>query len=210
VTDISEASILKAVADYYTSRLDQHGTTPRGVDWNGPESHVLRHRQFMRLLEGSSHASVLDLGCGFGDFFSFLRKQGHRGAYIGYDISPNMIVQAEQLHGESADCRWRVGAKPAESADFAVASGLFNVKGDFPTEAWANYVRDTIALLANAGRRGFGFNMLSLSSDPERRRPDLYYADATGTLDSCLKRYGRSVALLQDYGLYEFTVIVRR
>jgi hypothetical protein len=29
-------------------------------------------------------------------------------------------------------------------------------------------------------------------------------------LSHCLRRYGRSVALLQDYGLYEFTVIVRR
>jgi hypothetical protein len=26
----------------------------------------------------------------------------------------------------------------------------------------------------------------------------------------CLTRYGRSVALIQDYGLYEFTVLVRQ
>jgi SAM-dependent methyltransferase len=210
VTDISEASILKAVADYYTSRLDQHGPTPRGVDWNGSESHALRHRQFMRLLDGSPDASVLDLGCGFGDFFGFLRKQGHRGAYVGYDVAPNMITQARYLHGERADCRWQVGSKPTDSADFAVASGLFNVKGEFSVETWARYVHETIATLAAAGRRGFGFNMLSLSSDPERRRPDLYYADAAATLVDCLQRFGRSVALLQDYGLYEFTVIVRR
>ena len=29
-------------------------------------------------------------------------------------------------------------------------------------------------------------------------------------LSYCLARYGRSVALLQDYGLYEFTVVVRQ
>jgi len=28
-------------------------------------------------------------------------------------------------------------------------------------------------------------------------------------LSYCLVRYGRSVALLQDYGLYEFTLVVR-
>jgi hypothetical protein len=28
-------------------------------------------------------------------------------------------------------------------------------------------------------------------------------------LAHCLSRYGRSVALMQDYGLYEFTVMVR-
>jgi hypothetical protein len=51
--------------------------------------------------------------------------------------------------------------------------------------------------------------VLSLSSDPERRRPTLYYADPAEMLAYCLSRYGRSVALLQDYGLYEFTVMVR-
>lgn len=210
MTCVSETSILKAVADYYSSRLDQHGPTSRGVDWNGPESHSLRHHQFMRLLDGNQDASVLDLGCGFGDFFRFLRQQGHRGAYVGYDVAPNMIKQAQHMYGGQDGCRWQVGAKPSESADFAVASGIFNVKGDFPAAAWASYVRDTIDILASAGRRGFGFNMLSLSSDPERRRPDLYYADAVGIFAECLQTFGRSVAVLQDYGLYEFTVIVRR
>ena len=80
----------------------------------------------------------------------------------------------------------------------------------FPTNPGAPYIHQTIDVLARAGRRGFAFNLLSLSSDPERRRPNLYYADAAGMLSYCLARYGRSVALLQDYGLYEFTVIVRQ
>jgi hypothetical protein len=79
-----------------------------------------------------------------------------------------------------------------------------------PAETWARYVHDTIDVLARAGRRGFAFNVLSLSSDPERRVGHLYYADPSETLADCLRRFGRSVALLQDYGLYEFTVIVRR
>jgi hypothetical protein len=99
---------------------------------------------------------------------------------------------------------------PAETADFAIASGVFNVKGDTPAEAWTAYVHDTIDLLARTGQRGFAFNVLSLSSDPDRRRANLYYADPNETLAWCLQRFGRSVALLQDYGLYEFTVVVRR
>jgi hypothetical protein len=79
-----------------------------------------------------------------------------------------------------------------------------------PVETWARYVHDTIDVLAHAGRRGFAFNVLSLSSDPERRAAHLYYADPSEMLSDCLRRFGRSVALLQDYGLYEFTVIVRR
>lgn len=204
-----DSPILGGVAAYYSSKLALHGATPQGVDWNGQQSHDLRHRQFLRLLDDAD-ASVLDLGCGFGDFLRFLRMQGHGGPFIGYDVAPNMIAEALRLHGEADDRQWRVGAMPVERADFAVASGIFNVKGDVPVETWVRYVHDTIDVLAQAGRRGFAFNVLSLSSDPERRVAHLYYADAAEMLSCCLRRYGRSVALLQDYGLYEFTVIVRR
>jgi SAM-dependent methyltransferase len=190
--------------------LAEHGATPRGVDWNGAESHELRHRQFLRLLDGEPEASVMDIGCGYGDFLRFLRANGHKGRYVGYDVASDMIAAAKRLHGEADDRQWRVGARPKEIADFAVASGIFNVKGDTPDDAWTRYVDDTIDILAEAAARGFAFNILSLSSDQERRKPNLYYADPAAMLSHCLRRFGRSVALLQDYGLYEFTVIVRR
>lgn len=202
--------LLGSVASYYGAKLAAHGATSQGVDWNGPESHETRHVQFLRLIGDNSSASVIDLGCGFGDFWRFLRTRGYCGKFTGYDVVPEMVERARALHGEAVDRRWRVGSKPKETADFAAASGIFNVKGDVPEKAWAAYVNDTIEELARAGQRGFAFNMLSLSSDPERRRDNLYYADPAEMLRNCLARYGRSVALLQDYGLYEFTVIVRQ
>jgi SAM-dependent methyltransferase len=210
MTKVAEPAILSQVATYYASKLELHGSTPQGVDWNGEASHELRHQQFLRLLAGSPDASVLDLGCGYGDFLRFLREQRHRGVFIGYDVAPSMIEKARALHGEGTDRQWRVGAHPDDVADFAIASGIFNVKGEVPDGSWTPYVHETIDVLARAGRRGFAFNLLSLSSDPERRRANLYYADAAGMLSHCLARYGRSVALLQDYGLYEFTVVVRQ
>jgi SAM-dependent methyltransferase len=207
---MSEAtSIRSTVAAYYSSKLAKFGPTPQGVDWNGAGSHELRHRQFLRLIDGAREASVLDLGCGFGDFLRFLRAEGHQGKFIGYDVAPDMIAEAMRLHASISNCQWLVGAEPAEKTDFAVASGILNVKGDVPTEAWVRYVHDTIDILARVGRLGFAFNVLSLSSDPNRRRDNLYYADPTEMLAYCMHRYGRSVALLQDYGLYEFTMIVR-
>jgi SAM-dependent methyltransferase len=207
--DAIEPAILSEVAAYYASKFEAYGSTPKGVDWNGVDSHEQRHRQFLHLLDGSPDASVIDLGCGFGDFLRFLRAAGYQGRFIGYDIAPSMIEKARELHGESDDLQWRIGAEPVESADFAIASGIFNVKGEVPNELWTRYVHQTIDILARAGRRGFAFNVLSMSSDPDRRRPNLYYADPADMLAHCLSRYGRSVALMQDYGLYEFTMVVR-
>lgn len=201
--------IIEDIATYYSARLAEHGPTPRGVDWNSQQSQELRHLQFLRLLNAKPDASVIDLGCGYGDFFRYLHTCGHRGDYIGYDVAPSMIDAAIKLHGEAQCRRWNVGTQPREQADFAVASGIFNVKGAFDDETWRDHVRGTIDVLAKAGRLGFAFNILSLASDPARRRPDLFYADPVEMLSECITRYGRLVALLQDYGLYEFTVIVR-
>ena len=145
--------------------------TARGVDWNSEESHEKRHLQFLRLLGDERDASILDLGCGYGDFLGFLRARGFSGSYTGYDISTDMIMAARRRHGEGADRRWCVGAIPSEASDYAIASGILNVKGDTPIDVWAGYVRDTIDVLACAGRRGFAFNILTLSSDPALRRP---------------------------------------
>lgn len=200
--------VLSQVTSYYSSKLAAFGPTSSGVDWNGTVSHDLRHRQFLRLLDGARGASVLDIGCGYGDFYRFLRAEGYHGRFTGYDVVPGMIAEASRLHGE-VDCRWRVGGEPSEPADFAVASGIFNVRGSVPLSTWTQYVHRTIDLLAGSSSLGFAFNILSLSSDPERRAAHLHYADAPQMLSHCLNRYGRSVALLQDYGLFEFTIIVR-
>src|SRR3954465_6897597 len=134
MADDPDSPILGGVAAYYSAKLAEHGATPQGVDWNGQQSHDLRHRQFLRLLDDSG-ASIIDLGCGFGDFLRFLRTHGYSGPFIGYAVAPGMIAEAFWLHGQAADRQWRVGARPAETADFAIASGIFNVKGDVPPES---------------------------------------------------------------------------
>jgi SAM-dependent methyltransferase len=202
-------SILNEVAAYYAAKLETFGSTPQGVDWNSSSSHEVRHQQFLRLLDGNADSSIIDLGCGFGDFLRFLRSSGHRGRFVGYDVAPTMIDQARKLYGESTDHLWRVGTEPTEVADFAIASGIFNVKGNVPDNTWQRYLYRTMDLLAAAGSSGFAFNVLSKSSDPDRRRSNLFYADPVEILAYCLSRYGRSVAILQDYGLYEFTILIR-
>ena len=157
MTDARQERILSEIAAYYTARLEAHGTTSRGVDWNGAEVHQIRHRQFLRLIEPDQDGSIIDLGCGFGDFLGFLRSAGHRGRFSGYDVAPSMVAAARKLHGEGDDRCWHVGASPEATADFAIASGVFNVRGEVPDEIWLNYIRETLDVLARAGRKGFGF-----------------------------------------------------
>ena len=204
----TDTDLVNTVANYYASKLVQHGATPPGVDWNSAESQHLRFEQFMTLVSDPD-ASVCDYGCGYGAMLDYLRARGHRGEYVGFDAAGTMIDEARARHAADRSASFTGVREDVRVADFTVASGIFNVRLATPADRWRTYIGDTIHDLASVSRRGFGFNVLSTCSDPARRRDDLYYADPRDIFDYCMERWPRRVALAHDYGLYEFTVTVR-
>jgi len=52
--------------------------------------------------------------------------------------------------------------------------------------------------------------MLTKYPDAARMRSDLYYADPGFFFDYCKRNFSRNVALLHDYNLYDFTILVRK
>jgi hypothetical protein len=75
---------------------------------------------------------------------------------------------------------------------------------------WQEYILAVLGRISTVSKKGFAFNILTTYSDKERIRSDLYYADPCFLFDYCKTSFSRHVALLHDYGLYEFTIIVRK
>jgi SAM-dependent methyltransferase len=216
---MTASALLNDVRTYYTDRLRQHGATPRGVDWNSAESQQLRFEQLLRVCGGDATpnpgvpraAFVLgDYGCGYGALYEHLRQTGFAGAYRGFDISPAMLDAARSRFGADPGAQFGADEAVLADADYVVASGVFNVKLQTPLPDWEAYVRRTIDRIAALGRRGCAFNALTSYSDVDRMRPDLYYPNPCVLFDYCKRHFSRHVALLHDYGLYEFTIVVRR
>lgn len=204
------SSLLAAADQYYTARLQEFGATHRGVDWNSTDGQLLRFRQLLRVAEPTTeHYSVNDFGCGYGGLYGYLVRKGTPIQYNGFDVSAKMIEAAKAAFGQPNNARFHVGSIPVEAADYSVASGIFHVKQDAPTDVWLDYLLATLEQMHSFSRKGFAFNCLTAYSDKEKMREDLFYANPGAIFDHCMRRYTRNVALLHDYGLYEFTVIVR-
>lgn len=201
--------LLASVEAYYTGRLREYGVGARGVDWNSTESQHLRFAQLVRCLRPVGRFTINDFGCGYGELALWLRAQRLDAQYTGYDISSAMVAAAEE-HAAGAETAFTSDLDALPVADYTVASGVFNVKLDANTREWEDHVWDTIALLHERSAHAFAFNMLTGHADPDRTRPDLYYPDPGTVLDRCIRTYGRHAALVHDYGLYEFTLVVRR
>jgi SAM-dependent methyltransferase len=202
--------LLDAVQRYYSQKITEHGPTARGVDWNSEASQELRFEQLLKVCDLDSTFTINDYGCGYGALAHYLDERGCRFRYTGFDISGRMVEQARELEGDPEQHRFVAAEGELERAEYTVASGIFNVRLDAGDEAWESHVLATLDRLDELSERGFAFNMLTSYSDPDRMRPDLYYADPRAIFDHCKRKYSRWVALLHDYGLYEFTILVRK
>jgi SAM-dependent methyltransferase len=214
MTEASHPDLLEiheTVGRYYAERLKQFGTTARGVDWSSAESQALRFSRLLSIVDGGTTAGTLiDFGCGYGALYDHLQAAGSPLGYCGFDVSGEMIAAASALHAGAAGCAFTSQASALSPATYAVASGIFNVKLAYSVDRWRAYVMRTIETLDALGTRGFAFNMLSTYSEADRRRGDLFYADPGEFFDLCKRRFSPRVALLHDYPLYEFTMIVRK
>lgn len=207
----SKTDLLEEVATYYAGKLSLHGETPRGVDWNGPDGQILRFEQLCKVIGPTPDGfSLNDLGCGYGALLEFLRIKYPAASYCGVDIAADMVRSAQRRHADDHNARFIKGAAPDAMADFGVASGIFNVRMNRAETEWFDYVQATLDILDRTSRSGFAFNCLTSFADEHKKRSDLYYADPCLLFGICRQRYSPQVALLHDYGLYEFTVLVRK
>lgn len=202
--------LLGEVADYYSTKLSEHGLTPRGVDYNGEESQILRFAQLGKLIDSSEFFSLNDLGCGYGAYFDYLKKQFPSFSYRGWDVSADMIRAARNQFGDDLNASFEISAEPNIVADYGIACGIFNVRLGCGDVEWRNYLEFTLDILDRTSLKGFAFNCLTSYSDREKMRDYLYYADPCALFDLCKRRYSRNICLLHDYGLYDFTILVRK
>jgi len=198
------------VADYYAAKLAEYGETPQGVDWNSEESQVLRFEQLNKVIDASLGFSLNDLGCGYGALFDYLQSHYQGFTYNGCDVSASMIRAAQNRYAHHPNARFAIAAKPPDTADYGIASGIFNVRLGRNDAEWRDHLEDSLDGLDHTSRHGFAFNCLTSYSDADKMRDYLYYADPCALFDLCKRRYSRHVALLHDYGLYEFTILVRK
>lgn len=202
--------IIKAIEQYYKEKIQRFGPVPQGVDWNGNESQIIRFDQLTKIInEKSADFSLLDYGCGYGALLDYLIDHRTNVRYTGYDISIDMIEAARALHNKKT-AQWASGTSDLIRYDYVIASGIFNVKEGVNNDAWEAYMKETLSEMNDLSIKGFAFNILTEYSDPEKMKNYLYYGSPAKLFDYCKATFTKSVALLHDYPLYEFTILVRK
>ena len=186
---------------WYAEKVARHGYDHRGLGFRTRSS---QERRFDALLAlGDLHGrTVLDVGCGFGDFLAYLRDHGIEPRYTGLDICEPMIRRCnERFDGTGA--HFHVGDvlawEPDEAPDFVVASGIFGLDA---RDARAR-IRPTLRRMYDWARIGMATNFLSQRSlEPAEAR---VYVDPAEALEMALA-LTPAVRLDHSYLPNDFTI----
>lgn len=191
---------------YFEKLYAEHGDTSEALGW----SDVSQAERFAVLTQIGEldRASVLDVGCGFGDFFAYLQESGvclHR--YVGVDQMPRFISVARARHYPDAIfyqedfLKWN----PADSSfGYVFGSGLFFMELD----DWYGHMVQVVRKMFGLCNIGVGVNFLSVHGT--NRKNGIRYTAPSAVLQVLMEEVSTKVKLIADYRKNDFTVFLYR
>ncbi|MDA7774253.1 class I SAM-dependent methyltransferase [Pseudomonadales bacterium] len=184
----------------YNDRLELHGATIATMASGTEERRDIRFKVLSEI--GIQNGdSILDLGCGFGDFINYLERENISVDYTGYDINPALVEVAQSRFPEKTFQVKDILEEQFPVFDYVVSSSCFNL----PLRGHDNY--DFVELIMKKcfehSRKGVAIDFLSSHVDFESAEGFHYDPQR---LFSIAKGLTKRVNLRHDYPLFEFNI----
>lgn len=182
---------------FYSNAIKKYGTTAKGVNWLSEKNQTLRFKEITKLLPiQMQHYSLADAGCGFSDFYHYLRKT-HKPikTYTGIDSHPTMVQIAKERTGQNILCL-DICNELLPIHDYYICSGALNVLTLFESHLF-------IQNCYNSSREAFIFNVLY--GDKESQTYNYFQKE---TLESIAKELNvKKVVYKEGYLKNDITVM---
>lgn len=127
--------ISKNMINRYSTRFNELGRGVKTLGWGNVEQQLYRFEQTLKMGADFSGKRILDIGCGFGDYYDYLKTdevQMPIEHYYGYDINSDLIQSAQQKNKGDDKCSFHVnnileGQEKKPIADIAIMLGVLNL-----------------------------------------------------------------------------------
>lgn len=190
-------------SNIYTDKFKKFGEDPKSLLWKTKGAAHQRFRQFWAEID-FNNKSVLDVGCGFGEFGKFLLKRYENVDYTGIDVVSEFIEVAkrEVPGGKFVTSDFY---KLDNRYDIVIASGVLNSnKGGQNLE----HRKKAIKKMFDLTKGVFAFNMLGGHPQPKSSpESNVWYSDSLYILEYC-QSLTRRVVLRANYHPKDFTILM--
>jgi len=165
----------------YSDRLIQFGVEPRTLGWDNKTNQHVRFSTAYQTMD-FREKSILDIGCGFADFYEFLRSniKINLPMYTGIDINPDLINICTAKYPECTFMKTNILLEPliGEQWDIVTMFGLLNFR--FTEFDNITYAKKMIEKAFSLCRHALVVDMLSIYSEPSYPKEDfVFYYDPT-------------------------------
>lgn len=194
---------LTEITSFYDTRFQIEGSGFKSVGWSSKESQEMRFSNLIRGLDLNGK-TILDIGCGQGDFINFLIKEKiNFNKFIGLDISNPMINYCKKTFYDLENVTFFCGNFLDEinipNFDYAFLSGTLSFKID---NNW-DYTKALITKVFTNATGGIASNFLTSYVDFKVEKNFHYEPEIMFNFG---KKLSKKVNLFHDYPLYEFTI----
>ena len=180
----------KQLLDFYTRHLKDFGDTPQGVRWT-PEGQLRRYETLLRISGNASGKTVLDFGCGKGDFYGFMKEKGFPLHYCGIDINKDLIELAMRKYPEAEFIVMDIDETEFNrDFDIIFVCGVFNLRIAGIEESMKHIIRKLFRLCTEA------LHINLLTSYIPQKSVELFYVKPEEVLNFAITELSRSVTLL--------------
>lgn len=191
----------------YETRLKEYGYSPATLGWGKGGRQEIRFQILAQTILENKYSTVLDVGCGFGDLFRFLKKHQWHGTYTGIDIVPGLLKTAKEIDPQinvfEFDITSDLSFPNNENFDYVVASGVFNAK--LIESNNEEHIKLALNRMYSISKVAICVDFMSTYVDYQN--PAAYHTDPLWLL-SVIKGISKRVTLRHDYMPFEFAIIV--
>lgn len=193
----------KRIIERYNYRIKKYGANIKGLASGTQERRNLQFK-ILSQIGNLSNKKVLDLGCGFGDFYLFMKDQGVKFDYIGIDINPYIISKAKKKLKNVKFICGDILENKISKVDYIIAASTFN--NSLSEIGNYDYIEEIFNKCYNLSNIGVAIDFLTDYVDYKINDEVFYYNPER--VFSIAKKITKRVTLRHDYPLFQFCIYI--
>lgn len=189
------------IKKHYETLFSKHGNSAKSVQYTDEKT---QYKRFEILTEISDKLnSVIDLGCGLGDLYKYIKTKEENVKYLGLDFVKEFITSANS-NLKNVNTNFQLFDIEKQDIprgyDYIMLSGVFN---NIMTDNW-EFMKTALKKMYLSCNKGIAFN--AMSSYVDYYDENLFYIDPCKVFDFCKRELSPKVTLRNDYLIKENSI----
>jgi ubiquinone/menaquinone biosynthesis C-methylase UbiE len=188
----------KKVISKYDELIKKYGHSPQALGWGFQKGKQSLRFQILCEIGSLSNSSILDVGCGFGDLYGYLKHKKIPVKYSGIDLNKKMIEIGKIIYPQTKfETRDILMHKITKKYDWVFASGITTFGFNY------NLVKKMLTEMLRISKKGVAINFVGGVLDYKQK--GIFYAEPE-KIYKITRVLSNRVSIRHDYGPYEFTL----